>query len=340
MHASGFARQKPVCFPGAKIDNLNMSWRVILFLVLAGLGCLLLVGLRPPRPAPASRPPARQPPLAASADPAGPDSNAFPNTTFSPPLMTNVPAPAHFDNGASELTAAILQGLNSTNDDERALVFSDLLPALVALDAPAAGKLAESLAPATSRDQVLSRVAQIWAGKDPAGALAWAAQLSDTNELRSTLADVLFRMAQADPVKAIAAAQQYPASVGEVMASVAQQWADKDLPAALAWAGNQPAGTQRDQIMARIAFVESKTAPEAAGTLIVTQMQPGAIQNEAAISVLYQWIQTDFDAASAWVNQFPESPLKARALAELEGYRIYHPKPSARCGCPLMTPPS
>ena len=219
----------------------------------------------------------------------------------------------------AQLVKDIQDQLNSGDELARETVLTDLLPQLVALNPAAAGRLAESIGSDAGRSDVLRSVAQTWAGIDPAGALAWASQLADSDEQRTTLADVDLQIAQSDPARAVDVAQQYHLNDGlyDVLPSLAVQWANQDLPAALAWAGNLPAGEQRDQIMARIAFIESQNAPVEAGNRVLTEIPPGAAQEEAVMTVIHQWSLKDMSGALGWVQKFPEGSLKDRALTEL-----------------------
>jgi hypothetical protein len=70
-------------------------------------------------------------------------------------------------------------------------------------------------------------------------------------------------------------------------------------------------------LLARLAMVMAKTAPADTARMVAEQISVGNIQNEAAISVVYQWAQTDPSAARVWVNLFPDGFLRTRALNEL-----------------------
>ena len=218
-----------------------------------------------------------------------------------------------------QLIEQIRQQLNSGEESGREMVLTNLLLQLVALDPNAAGQLAESIEPDFGRADMLGGVAQAWADKDSAGALAWAAQLPDTAEQQAALASVILQIAQSDPARAVEAARQYSLndSACDVLPSLAVQWADKDLTGALAWAESLPAGDQRNEIMARIAFVESQSAPAAAGARVLTELPPGPVQEEAVMTVIHQWSLKDRRGAWAWVQAFPEIPLKQRALTEV-----------------------
>jgi hypothetical protein len=219
----------------------------------------------------------------------------------------------------SHLMEEIQNQLSTGDETAGQRVQTDLLPQLVALNPAAAGHLAETITPDAGRSDVLRSVAQAWAGTDAAGALAWAAQLSDADEQRATLANVIQKMAQSDPARAVDAAQKYQLNDGQydVLPSLAVQWASQDLTAALAWAGNLPAGDQRDEIMARIAFVESQDVPVDAGNRVLNEIPPGPVQEEAVMTVIHQWSLKDMSGAWGWVEKFPEGALKDRALGEL-----------------------
>lgn len=224
-----------------------------------------------------------------------------------------------FRHGQHESTAQLVeqirQQLNS-GESGRELVLTNLLLRLIAIDPNAAARLAESIEAGAGREEMLRTVAQEW--KDSAGVLAWTAQLPDSAEQQTTLANVILQMASSDPAQAIEAARQYLSDKGEdLLPSLAVQWADKDLTAALAWAESLPAGDQRNELMARIAFVESQSAPAAAGARVLAELPPGPVQEEAVLTVIHQWSLKDLAGAWGWVQRFPEIPLKQRALAEV-----------------------
>jgi hypothetical protein len=214
--------------------------------------------------------------------------------------------------------------LSSTNQADHDLIYTNLLRGLVAVFPAMAGELAGSLAPGDVRQEFVRRAAQAWAAVDPAGATAWAAGLSDSEERKNTLTDVAFQIAQTDPATAVGLAERLDFGGGNgTLENLAQLWAGKDLAAALDWATQQPAGGQRDQIIARVAFVQAHSAPEAAVNLVIDQMPPGPAQDEAAMSVLNQWGMQDYSAALDWANQFQAGPLRDRALKELAGIADY-----------------
>ncbi len=232
-----------------------------------------------------------------------------------------VPSEPSIEDRVAGLSVEILQALNATNEDGHDMVFTDLLPELIALDPAAAARLVEKSKPEAGREELLRQLAQTWTAKDSVAALTWAEQLTDTNEQRRALIYATRQIAENDPAAAVATADRHHLGDGDgaVMPDLAMVWAGTDLPGVLTWAGGQPAGKQRDEMMARIAFAESRTAPEAAARLVVEEIPPGLRQEEAAISVLHQWALQDFVSAKAWADRFPSDPLRKRALAELSG---------------------
>lgn len=288
--------------------------RRLLCLLAVGLVCFAAIHWYKSASASDSRLAAGSVPSGSDAE--GADALASPRSSGA---VETAQSPATANERRAQLVKDIQDQLNSGDETARETVLTDLLPQLVALDPVAAGRLAETIGSDAGRSDVLRSVAQAWAGTDPAGALAWAAQLSDPDEQRTTLADVDLQIAQSDPARAVDVAQQYHLNEGlyDVMPSLAVQWATQDLPAALAWAGNLPAGEQRDQIMSRIAFVESQNAPVDAGNRVLTEIPPGPTQEEAVMTVIHQWSLKDMNGAAGWVQKFPEGPLKDRALTEL-----------------------
>ena len=258
-----------------------------------------------------------------------PSANDVPASTQSPKQPIDhqpgpdslLPSSPTAEETLAQLTVEIQQAFASTNLGARDYALTNLLPALVLKDAPAAGRLAEAITDTDLREAAMRRVAQLWAAQDSSGALAWAAALTDPFERDATLSDVCLQLAQTDPAEAVRIREQYvPDNVPNLaLEGLVQQWAEINLSAALAWTLARPQSGQRDGLIAHLAFVESQTAPAEAVDLVVDQISPGPAQNEAAMSVLHQWALRDFAAASAWVEQYPEGPLRERAVLELTG---------------------
>ncbi|WP_265592974.1 hypothetical protein [Verrucomicrobium sp. BvORR034] len=98
-----------------------------------------------------------------------------------------------------------------------------------------------------------------------------------------------------------------------------QLWAQADLTSAYEWVQHHPTGSARDALMTRVAFVGAQSDPNAAAWLVAEEIPPGYIHEEAVVMVLHQWAIQDPASAAAWVNLFPDTPFRDRALRELEG---------------------
>jgi hypothetical protein len=157
-----------------------------------------------------------------------------------------------------------------------------------------------------------------WARSHPQHAREWLANASEGVK-RDTVAEIVcLQIAETNPAAAVALADGYGAGCTNVLENLAMQWAGQDIQAASNWAATKPAGAQRDNLLSRIAFVESKTYPENAATLVAELIPAGQIQDEAAISVLYQWAQKDPRAAMKWAQTFSAGALHDRAVSEVQ----------------------
>jgi hypothetical protein len=180
--------------------------------------------------------------------------------------------------------------------------------------------ITSSHSPGNSQDLEQNRD---WARSFPAEALAWLTNAPDGSQ-RDTVAEIVFpQLAQTNAAAAVVLAEnclgEDPDQAAQgLLASLAQTWAGQDWQAASTWALAKPAGEQRDRLLQRIALVAAKTDPAEAGRLISEQMAPGQIQNEAAISVLYQWSRQDAVAALAWAESFSPGDLRERAINEVK----------------------
>jgi len=182
--------------------------------------------------------------------------------------------------------------------------------------------LADPESPANSEELDKNRD---WARRFPAEALAWL-RIAPEGAQRDTVAEIACpELALTDPSQAVEVAESCGPSGTNLMENVldnlAQLWAERDEPAALAWADGKPPGNDRDRLFERIAFVESKTDPANAARLVVEEISPGETQEEAAMSVVYQWARQDADSAMAWAERFPAGGLRDRAMQEVENVK-------------------
>lgn len=302
--------------------TVKLKWIII---GLGAAGCLGLLVL--PRHSPPGGSPARPRPAGTAAS----RSIAAGNATVAPPEAQSAEplAPGRGRRQVSrpekergrELRAKIQGFIASAHPSEQDVIFPSLSQ-WVALDAPAAARFAKSLPAGRWRGAIIRRVAQDWAGEDPASAQRWAARFKDADERASTLADVCLQVAQTDPRQAVAAAQRSGLGEGPggVMDRLVQQWAAQDFAGADGWVMAQPADQRREGMLARLASVQSQTDPASAANLVAERMPAGPLQDEAAITVLDRWAARDLAAATAWADRFPAGGLRDRARQELRTF--------------------
>ncbi len=227
------------------------------------------------------------------------------------------------DTTAFELAREIQTSLSAADAEKVDQLCTELLPQLVSRNALLAGRVVESIENPEIREEMLHRLVRLWAAQDAPSVLAWANQLPQRAERDAALSDACLQVAQASPRDAVRIAEQFGLAENPVIESVAQQWASKEFPAALEWTRALSAGSEREKILARLAYVQSERDPQSAARLVVQEIPPGPVQNEAAISVLHQWALRDFTSAAQWTDRFPAGELRDRAQNELAGIAIY-----------------
>jgi hypothetical protein len=219
----------------------------------------------------------------------------------------NVPNP-------SDTSSAQLEAAQPTYNPTNHASFLDLQAKLRRSSPAVAAHFAESLPVGPVRNEALLLVAQNWAAQDSASAEAWAAQLPDKNESQAALANVCFKVSEANAAQAVQmAVNDNLSTMPGILENLVSQWANQDFSGAVAWTKNQPSSQQRDQIFERLAVIESGSAPAEAAKLLAEQIAPGPVQDDAVVSVLYMWATHDMAGAMAWVDQFPSGALKDRA---------------------------
>jgi hypothetical protein len=224
---------------------------------------------------------------------------------------------AHRDSSLDDLTRQIARALVSQDDLERETAFETLLPELIARDASAATRLFETCDIGPVCEELLRRTVRTWTTIDIEHALHWIPQLPE-DDRRLAAQEMTEQIARYDPAGAIEVADRFHLGRDDgTLEHLAQLWADESLPAALSWIAAQPAGSDRDQLLARVTAVQARTSPLEAMRMIRSYMTPSPISQAAMLSVLSEWAQRDFDAATSWAQQVSDATLRERATDEL-----------------------
>ena len=162
-----------------------------------------------------------------------------------------------------------------------------------------------------------------WAARDAEAALNWVSALENPAARRSARSTVCFALAEKDPRRAVTLALAHGADEDDdtgLLECLTMQWCEKDCATVVDWAREQPPGERRDRLLASASFVLSKSDP-AAGAHLVSGLEPGPVQDEAAMAVLHQWALQDSSAALQWAEGFSEPTLRERALEEISNLR-------------------
>ena len=103
-----------------------------------------------------------------------------------------------------------------------------------------------------ARDDVLVAAAGAWARRDARGALGWLRERPDDRLKPRLTSGIGFEIAQTQPDRAVEVADLLPAGRNRwlLFSAIAQTWVAVDEKAALAWAGQLPAGEARDAAFA------------------------------------------------------------------------------------------
>jgi hypothetical protein len=179
-----------------------------------------------------------------------------------------------------------------------------------------------SLPPDTHREDAIRTLAQEWARNSPSAAHRWASALEDPAERERALTHLCLEVTSQDPREAIRIARSHrlhPATVDSILT----RWARTDFPAASSWLRDLPEGETRDRLLIPLVQSRASDSPAEAAALLSTSPLFDQAQEEAAMTIVHQWILKDPEAARQWVDLFPEGPLKERAAAAVQGMTAY-----------------
>jgi hypothetical protein len=196
--------------------------------------------------------------------------------TTAPPLFRSD------DEKSRQLQLEIERALVSLDDVERDRAYTQLLPALIAVDPVAVERLVESCPAGPVRDQLLRHAALAWSAANLDGAIEWVTAMKDDGERDIAATEIVSQVAQADPAHAIEVSDLFGIGRNDgTVEHIAQLWAVEDLQASRHWVEAQPPGAQRDLLLARIIAVEAQTAPADAASTALSQIAAGPMQDAA-----------------------------------------------------------
>ena len=206
-----------------------------------------------------------------------------------------------------------------TNQDLTGNTGRLLLRRWVELDPIAAINWGAQLADAATRQELVGVAAVAWSEMNLPDALTWVESLPENETKHQTLANLGYEVARVDPVSAMQMVAQLPASdnANSLLLHSLAQFASVDAEQSQQLALTLPSGSLRDQALATIATVQAGQDGEAAARFAVANIAPGSELNRAVMGVVQLWGQNNFAAASAWVQSFPDSPVRDQAVQSL-----------------------
>jgi hypothetical protein len=165
----------------------------------------------------------------------------------------------------------------------------------------------------------VSQAATVWADQDLSGALEWAKAMPEGPSREAAIVAIGYEGARTNSLEAFDLAASLPASAERdaLLLQFVRQWSATESADALDWVDGIPDVNLREELLAAAAVTAATRDPQAAASIIATNLNRGRAQDQAAVAIVQRWAQTDPQAAASWVSQFPEGSVKAAASQAL-----------------------
>jgi hypothetical protein len=180
------------------------------------------------------------------------------------------------------------------------------------------------------RTAAMKQVAIAWANSDLEAAAHWVVALPMDQATADASIALSYEAARTNPYMALETAGRLAPSPERDSALVhaLNQWVLSDFAAARDWAFSLPPSDLRQQLIATVSTAGANQDGQASAELAAIQLEPGAEQDRAAVSIVQQWAQTSPQGAAAWIEQFPED-LGATAAENLASIWALRDAPAA-----------
>lgn len=100
----------------------------------------------------------------------------------------------------------------------------------------------------------------------------------------------------------------------KLVAHFAMRLADEDPEKAIAWAQDLENPTERTEAFGSIAVVIAAKDPERGAALLMAEMPEGRSRDKAAVLVARRWAQAAPEAAANWITALPDGPARRSGL--------------------------
>jgi hypothetical protein len=214
---------------------------------------------------------------------------------------------------------AIAWAKSSPKTGERFSQAAEVFGILANVDPGRAMAEAQKVANPALKDQAMQAVVTAMAGTDPASAFELGRTLTRDQQW-SVFGNLFGAWADKDPAAATAALLTVKDENVRDQASrtLLSRWAQHDPARALAWARNVSEPSMRISCLRGYFSVVGQRDPE--GAIAQISELPRSQQPGFLVNVLGNWMQTDHDAAIAWVTSRPNSLERQQLLKSAVGF--------------------
>jgi hypothetical protein len=255
----------------------------------------------------------------------------------SAPEIESAPAPSDaelelaMENIGTADVLATLDSLASSTEPTATELRKRLVRRWAENDPAAAATWATQFPEGEIRNTLLEQIALARADADLADAVTWLTELPTGESKHVAMLATAYEAARTDPVVALELAATLPPTRirDELLVHAVSQWAGTDFAAAADWIGNIPEITLREELFAAAATAAATEHASDAATLIAGVITADDPQARAAVAIIQRWAQTSPTAAAAWLEQFPELPMRGAAVENLVGLWAQSDSPAA-----------
>jgi len=230
-------------------------------------------------------------------------------------------------------SAAFDQVANWPENVSKVQVLHAIMGSYARQNVHAAAAAAVHLPAGRARNDAIEILSEVWAQKDPKGALQWARSLPpDGFPIDRAIRKVYFVWVHADPQTASSVILEYPRGdyKNALLTNVAEEWAMVDPQACLKWAESLPDGSEREIAVASAIESWADNHPaEAASSAVV--LAPQSLRERAVTAALARWAGQDPQKALSWIQQLDDVSLATHGVgAVLEVWTPVCPEASGQ----------
>jgi len=187
-----------------------------------------------------------------------------------------------------------------------------MVPVLVKQNVDMAVEVAQQLTSHNTRNRAVMDIIQATTKKDPAAALALIPNIVGNRDQAYDVYKIFAGWAASAPEVAISRAPGLPTAEQRYWAdkAIVDSWGKKNIPGALAWAGNMTDEVERQEVMEMIGGAWAEEDPSGAAAW-VAQMPDGAAKERVLTQLLTKWGSMDPASALNYLQTLPAGSVPA-----------------------------